>query len=483
MRPFALFAVMLLLSAEGAEAPPRNNVLFIMADDFKVEGGAWGTRALTPHLDRLAARSTRFEAAYCQQALCNPSRSSLLTGLRPDTLGLWGNSVHFRQLRPDVVTLPHRFRLAGYETRGVGKIFHNWHTTEKGDARAWSAPEFLHYANHGDDVPKVPGTPPPSAVTGVPRLRKYGKVPLTECREVPDEAYYAGQVAAEAVRQLGEIKDKPFFLAVGFWKPHAPFNAPAKYWSLYRREQFREGVGTIPLGAPAQAFHESLEILGKAGAPTAEEAAEMRHGYLANISYLDAQVGKVLEALARSGVADRTTVVFVADHGYHVGEHTLWGKTSNFELDARVPLMVSLPGQSRGATTRSFAELIDLYPTLLEVCALARPEWLEGASLLPVLHDPLRSVKEAAFTQHPRPAYFDRTPTAKPMTMGYSVRTAAGRYTEWRDWGTGQPVAREFYAAADEPAETVNRVDDPAYAAAVAAAERILRQTHPRQAR
>jgi iduronate 2-sulfatase len=477
----ALIAVALVISrAPNDRAPRPPNVLFIMADDLRLEAGMGGLRAHAPNLVRLNARATRFYATYCQQAVCNPSRSSLLTGLRPDSIGLWNNSVHFRQLRPDVVTLPQRFKLAGYETRGVGKIFHNWHTAEKGDARAWSAPEFLHYANHGDDAPMVSGTLPPNQVTGVTGLRKYGQVPMTECRDVPDEAYYDGRVAAEAVRTLAEVKDRPFFLAVGFWKPHAPFNAPAKYWSLYRREQFADYDGRRPAGAPAQAFHESSEILGKGRAPTPAEAAEMRHGYFANIAYLDAQVGKLLDALDRSGVADRTVIVFVSDHGYHLGEHSLWGKTSNFEFDARVPMLISLPGQTRGAMTASFAELIDLYPTLLEICGLPRKDRLDGTSLLPVLRNPAATVKDAAFTQHPRPAYFDRTKDGRPTTMGYSVRTKEGRYTEWRDWTTGQPVAREFYVAADEPAETVNRIDDPAHAGSVAAMEKMLLTTHPR---
>ncbi|MFM9000083.1 MAG: sulfatase [Opitutia bacterium] len=480
MRPS--LPALLLLAALASGGETRTNVLFSMADDLRAETGVGGLYPHTPNLTRLGAKATKFHAAHCQQAVCNPSRSSLLTGLRPDTIGLWNNSVHFRQLQPDVVTLPHRFKLSGYETRCVGKIFHNWHTAEKGDAQAWSAPEFLHYANHGDDTPKVAGDLPPNQVTGVPGVRKYGQVPMTECREVPDEAYYDGRVAAEAVRTLGEIKDRPFFLAVGFWKPHAPFNAPAKYWSLYRRAQFMDFDGRRPAGAPEQAFHESSEILGKGPAPTPEEAAEMRHGYFANLAYLDAQIGKLLDALDRTGVADRTAVVFVSDHGYHLGENSLWGKTSNFEFDARVPLMISLPGQRRGAATASFAELIDLYPTLLEVCDIPRKDRLDGTSLMPVLRDPAAKVKDAAFTQHPRPAYFDRAPGGRPTTMGYSVRTAAGRYTEWRDWTTGRPVAREFYVATStvKSDEAVNRVDFPAHAAAVAEAEKALLAVHPR---
>ena len=196
--------------------PPRLNVLFIVADDLRPELGCYGSPALTPNIDGLAKRGVRFDRAYCQQALCNPSRSSFLTGLRPDTLHLWVNGTHFREKNPDVITLPQWFKEHGYITRDVGKIFHNWHTKVKGDRRSWTSEEFLYYANHGDDKPMV----------DEPAPKNLAKFPRCEQRDVPDEAYYDGRVAKEAVRVLGEIKDKPFFLAVGFWKPHAPFNAP-----------------------------------------------------------------------------------------------------------------------------------------------------------------------------------------------------------------------------------------------------------------
>ncbi len=482
----ALFLALLagLAVRPTAAAQPRLNVLFILADDYRPELGGYGSAALTPHLDRLSRRAVSFDRAYCQQAVCNPSRSSLLTGLRPDTLGLWNNGTHFRELKPDVVTLPQHFRIHGYVTRCVGKIFHNWHTKEKGDPRAWSAPEFLHYANHGDDAPQVAGALPPNHATGGPR--PYGNVPMCESRDVPDEAYYDGRVAAEAVRVLAEVKDRPFFLAVGFWKPHAPFNAPKRYWDLYDPAKLPALDPRWPEGAPEIAGHDSREILGLAGArvtPTPAQAREMRHGYFANVSFLDAQVGKVLDALERSGVADRTLVIFAGDHGFHLGEHGLWAKTSNFELDARVPLMIALPDRRHGGRrTPAFAELVDLYPTLNALCGLPAVPGLEGTSLVPVLDDPSARVKPAAFTQHPRPAYFDREPAKVPLTMGYSVRTTDGRYTEWRDWTTGATVAREFYAEADQPAETRNLADDPRHAAARLSAERLLRAQFPSRA-
>lgn len=442
-------------AAGAAGGPPggRLNVLHIIADDLRCDLGSLGGPALTPHLDALARRGVSFRAAYCQQALCNPSRSSFLTGRRPDSLQLWHNGLHFRRPNPGIVTLPEHFRLAGWETRGVGKIFHNWHTTPKGDRQSWSADEFLHYANHGDDTAILPGVtadklPPNSCL---PYARPYGTsaAPLCECRDVPDEAYYDGRVAAEAVRTLGEIKDRPFLLAVGFWKPHAPFNAPKKYWDLYRRDRLPVFRADRPEGAPDVAFHDGRELRGVPPNSmdfTPGQVAEIRHGYLAAISYMDAQVGRVLAELDRLGLRDRTVVVFHSDHGYHVGENGLWAKTSNFERDARVPLIIAPPGcREAGKSAAGPVELLDLFPTVCDLAGLRPPTGLEGASLVPVLADVRKSVKPAAFTQHPRPAYFDRTPKGAPDVMGCSVRTGRVRLTEWRDWETGRLVGEELY--------------------------------------
>jgi iduronate 2-sulfatase len=485
-------AVLLLLCLSWgwifpAESPAadRPNVLLLVADDLRAELATYDSPAITPHLQRLAQQSLQFDRAYCQQAVCNPSRSSFLTGRRPDSLRIWNNGTHFRELNPGIITLPQWFKEQGYTTRCVGKIFHNWHTAVHGDRMSWSADEFLHYANHGDDVAQVTGELPPNRATTTTGFG-YANTGICECRDVPDEAYFDGRVAAEAVRVLEEVKSGPFFLAVGFWKPHAQFNAPQRYWDLYDRSQLPPLNPSRPAGAPELAFHESTEVLGpvdKQHQPTPAEAAEMRHGYFANISYMDAQLGKVLEALAASGVAERTIVIFLSDHGYHLGEHTLWGKTSNFELDARVPLLIHRPGlPSAGQRTQSLAELIDLFPTLTDLCGLPQPAGLEGRSLLPVLENPAVEVKEAAYTQHPRPAYFDRTPTRQPAAMGVSVRTRQARYTEWRDWQTGSVLARELYADDDEPAETRNLADTPAAAELQAAATQLLWQQFPPRA-
>jgi iduronate 2-sulfatase len=470
--------VVVLFFAVGlpaAAAEKRLNVLFLLADDLRPELGCYGSPAKTPNIDALARRGVQFNRAYCQQALCNPSRSSMLTGQRPDTLRQWNNGTHFRDRNPDVVTVPQHFKANGYVTRDVGKIFHNWHTAVKGDPQSWSAPEFLHYENHGNDKPLVEGKLGDNLATA----------PKCERISVPDDAYFDGRVAAEAIRVLGEIKDQPFFLAVGFWKPHAPFNAPAKYWDLYDRAALALVDPRRPEGAIEWAFHDGRELRGippNQVTFSTPEVAEIRHGYFAGVSYLDVQVGQVLAALDKEGLADSTVIVLCGDHGYHLGEHDLWAKTSCFELDARVPLLVVPPEcKQAGAKSDALVELLDLYPTLVELCELPAPGKLEGKSLQPVLDNPASTIKPAAFTQHPRPAYYDRTEKGVPDAMGYSVRTDKVRYTEWRDWETGKVLGRELYDHAADPGETRNLATSHSDqdAMALLAARRLLHEQFP----
>jgi len=441
-----LFAVLTLVSGLIAREPEKSpNVLFIAVDDLRVELGCYGSgHVLSPQIDALAARGMLFERAYCQQALCNPSRASVLTGLRPDTLRVWDLPTHFRETHPEVVTLPQLFRQHGYHARGVGKIFHNWRQDDwKGDEESWSVPSVLHYGTHGADKPKVKGELPPNLASS-----RGG----TECRDVPDEAYYDGRVAKAAIEALREIADagEPFFLGVGFWKPHTPFNAPKKYWDLYDRE-------TIPLPArvapPADVPDLALTGSRYRDGLASDRLREMHHGHLAAISYLDAQVGKVLDELDRLGLAENTIIVFWSDHGLHLGEHGLVNKTTTFELDARVPLLIAAPGLAGGRRTAGLVELLDLYPTLTDLCGLDAPPELEGVSLRPLLDDPAATVREAALTQAPRPNYLRG---GRPETMGYSIRTDRFRYTEWRDFDTGAPQARELYDHRVDPGETVN---------------------------
>jgi iduronate 2-sulfatase len=461
----SLLAILLLTfpgattCANAAEPTAKYNILFIAADDLRNDLGCYGNReAKTPNFDRLAKRSVLFNRAYCQQAVCNPSRASLLTGRRPDTLRVWDLPTHFRSNMPDVVTLPQYFKQQGYFTQNIGKIFHNFRQTIQGDPDSWSVPAVMHYANHGDDKPVVEGPLAPSLAQDL----------KCEQRDVPDEAYFDGRVANLAVVALRELcgKSQPFFLAVGFWKPHSPFNAPKRYWDFYSRDDVALPKNPDwPLDAPRLAWHDSREILTTQGRTLSPEAIrEIRHGYLANISYFDAQLGKVLDELDRLQLADSTVIVFWSDHGYHLGEQSLWAKTSNFELDARVPMLIAAPGMANGSKTDALAELLDLYPTLVEVCGLPQPPGLEGTSLVPVLKDPKATVNESALTQHPRPAYYDRDSPLAPAAMGYSLRTDRFRYTEWRDWKSGATAARELYDHQSDPDETRNVAADPRYA-------------------
>jgi iduronate 2-sulfatase len=455
----------------ASPAAERLNVLFIAADDLRCDLGSYGHRLVqTPNLNKLAARGIQFNRAYCQQAVCNPSRASLLTGRRPDTLRIWDLPTHFRGVAPGVVTLPQHFKDHGWFTQNIGKIFHNWIHTVHGDPVSWSVPAEMHFANHGSDKPVVDGPLPPNLASDM----------KCERRDVPDEAYFDGRVAAKSVAALREIKARgqPFFLAVGFWKPHAPFNAPKKYWDLYDRAQIPPpDPADWPTDAPRVAWHNSREILGEKGREPGEAAVrEIRHGYLAAISYLDAQLGKVIDELDRLGLADHTVIVFWSDHGYHLGEHTLWAKTSNFENDARVPLIIAPPkARHAGAKTEALAELLDLYPTLVDLCGLPKMDGLEGTSLAPVLNDPRKSVKSAACTQHPRPAYYK----GQPETMGVSARTDRYRYTEWRDFKTGEVVACELYDHRQDPRETRNVVASPPDPVAFDEAVRLLHRGFP----
>lgn len=448
-------------------ASKKLNVLFIASDDLRTELGCYGDpQAKTPNLDRLAKRGMVFDRAYCQQALCNPSRASLMTSRRPDTLGVWDLPTHFREVMPDVVTLPQHFKNNGYFTRDIGKIFHNWVQKIHGDPDSWSVPAEMHFNNHGADKPQVDGPVPPNLA----------KDPKCEMRDVPDEAYFDGRIAAKSVQALRDIKKsgKPFFLAVGFWKPHSPFNAPKKYWDLYERDKITwPDPAEWPKGTDRIAWHNSQEILSVKQRKLSPEAVkEIRHGYLAAVSYLDAQVGKVVDELDRLGFGKNTVIVFWSDHGYHLGEHTLWAKTSNFDLDAHVPLIISAPGmKTAGSRTDSLAELLDMYPTIVDLCGLPKAPGVEGVSLVPILKNPKASVQQVAITQHPRPAYYK----GQPEYMGYSARNARWRYTEWRRWSDGKVMARELYDHDHDPKETVNLVEQPAYKDEAAAMAKLLK--------
>lgn len=413
-------------------ADEKFNVLFIGADDLNCSLGCYGhSDVASPHLDRLAQEGTLFENAYCQQAVCNPSRASLMTGLRPDTIRVWDLRADFRTAVPDAVTLPQHFKTYGYFTRGIGKMFHNMGDLD--DQPSWSVPAVLHAGRHSDTYALVPADWQPGKKRGA-----------FEKGDLPDTAYRDGKIAELACEQLRSIGDQPFFLAVGFWRPHLPFLAPKKYWDRYDRDKLELPERFSPPDmVPSVALHDSRELKSYGPDPkklSPQERRELWHGYYASISYLDEQVGKLLTTLTETGLDKNTIVVFWSDHGFHLGQHSLWCKTSCFELDARVPLIISAPGFPGGQVSDSMVELVDLYPTLAELCGLPSAA-TEGKSLLPILEDPQVEVKDFAMTQHPRPAYYK----GQPEVMGYSLRSSRFRYTEWRDWISGEAVAKELY--------------------------------------
>jgi iduronate 2-sulfatase len=451
--------ICLLAVAICSHAKPPN-ILFIVADDLNCAIGPYGDEAaVTPNLNHLAARGLVFNKAYCQQAVCNPSRSSFLTGLRPTTVKIDDLRKGFRDVAPGgstLITFPEHFKNHGYFCQNIGKVFHNMGETQ--DRRSWSIDEVLFKGTHAADTVH---TNTPEAL----RELNIKKAPTTEAPDGPDTLYRDGQIANLSAAMLREhpADGQPFFLAVGFWRPHLPFVAPKKYWDLVDPMKIpMPSPATAPSGVPDIAMHESREIRSYGTTPqdrpfTEKEIRHFRHGYYASITFMDAQIGKVLDGLEAAGHADDTIVVFTSDHGFHIGEQSLWGKTSNFELDARVPLIIADPrvSNSQGAVTDSLAELLDLYPTLAEMAGIGDnlSQRLEGVSLAPVIQDPTTSVQDAAFTQHQQPFY---GAPSNWKGWGYSIRTADRRYTEWRAIGEGSTIAHELYDHSIDPGETKN---------------------------
>ncbi len=450
-------------AARSETPPPKPNVLFIAVDDLRTSLGCYGDPlAKSPNMDRLASESRLFNRAYTHQAVCGPARTAILTGRLPDHNRSWHNRNLFRHTNPDSVTLPQLFKNHGYHTQAMGKVF-------SGDEReldpvSWSVPEVLHgegWKNYA-----------------LPRSAGAGKQMPYEAADVPDDGYSDGKLANLAVATLGKLKQQaqPFFLAVGFFKPHLPFNAPKKYWDLHDPAKFDlPGEPERVRGAPEIAYHTHRELGGYTGMPeddrlNAAQTRTLRHGYYACVSYTDAQVGKVLDALKRLELERNTIVVLWGDHGYALGDAGRWCKGTNWDLDTRVPLLLHVPGMAQpGHATNAIVEYVDVYPTLAELADLPAPSYLAGRSLTPILRDPASRGREFAFSQFSRPFS-----AAAPAAMGYTMRTATHRYTRWVKWPSRQTIVEELYdyraPTSAEPRWTVfverqNMIDHPEYAA------------------
>lgn len=467
-----LFTLWLPFTVVGAE---KMNVLFIAVDDLRPDLGCYGVaHAKTPHIDRLAARGVVFDRAYCQQAVCSPSRSSILTGKRPDATKVWDLETHFRAALPDVVTLPQHFRESGYHTVGLGKVEHGGFE----DGRSWSDPRWFP---SGRLVSVDPADWTKQTVTpfeGVPsefanplsrdqgKKSKGGRIKLGPAYEISpkaDDELPDGATAAEAVKRIAALKatGEPFFLAVGFVKPHLPFVAPKKYWDLHDPSKIPlPERDTLPDGTAGFVGHTNGELHSYPGVPQGNPlpdafARTLRHGYHACISYIDAQVGRLLDALEREGIADNTVVILWGDHGWQLGDHGMWHKHTNFERATRAPLIVSAPGfAGAGGTCRAPVEFVDIYPTLADVCGLAVPEGLDGRSLRRYLEDPAAPMQKPAISQYPR-----SSPEHGGSLMGYSVRDERWRATFWRKRNGTNIGYIELYDEVNDPAETVNLAD------------------------
>lgn len=480
-----LASVLVLTLIASADAAARRNVLFITADDLRPWLAAYGhPLAQTPHLDRLAASGVRFERAYVQQAWCAPSRTSVLTGLRPDTTRVYDLETHFRANVPDVVTLPQHFRRHGYATAAFGKVYHE----SMDDAPSWSNPRSdlsLPGGTFGGTF--FYGTAENVAAAAQNRARPGYAAPTEKGPDDPN-LYPDERITTAAIEFLRTREHTPFFLAVGFYKPHLPFTAPTRHWDRYRREDLKvTGPLTPPAGAPASAFlaraehHNYTGLAGYVDKPVPPDtAAELIHGYLACISFIDEQVGRLLDALDELKLADNTIVVFWGDHGFKLGEYGQWSKNSNLEIDTRVPLLVAGPGVQRGVRTEALTETLDLYPTLAELTALPAPRGVEGRSFAALLRGERTDHKRAAFSQIIRNAERTYTTYARAMEMGQAVRTDRYRFVRWwRRSEPARPFAFELYDHTRDPGETVNVADQPRYTAAIEELNALLDRTMP----
>ena len=473
-----ILGLSLILAGTKLTAQQRN-VLFIAVDDLKPLIGAYGDKvAITPNLDKLMARGVSFTNAHCQQAVCGPSRASLLTGLYPDVTEVWDLHTQMRSRNPKIVTLPQYFRENGYETVGMGKIFDGGSVDEAQDKRSWSVPYIYPEANdpvYGEPAGNYYQLPANKDILlplqdEAKKLGLKGKeyrlyikkhMPSTEMLDISDEGYFDGAMAGAAANMLDDLakKDKPFFFCVGFIRPHLPFVAPKKYWDLYDRNSLplaafqQQAAQTIDLS-----YHDSPELRAYTDIPDAfqengllneAKQRELIHGYYACVSYIDAQIGRILDALDQNGLKDNTSIVLWGDHGWHLGDHGLWNKHSNFEQATRVPLIFADSRYQSGVQNGSPVEFIDIFPTLCDLTSLKVPTHLQGNSLLPLLSGKAKSVKEFAVSQYPRNGH-----------MGYSLRNERYRFTAWMKDKNTQPNATilfmELYDYKKDPLEKVN---------------------------
>ncbi len=432
--------------SQANEPVRRPNVLLICVDDLKPVLGCYGDKiAKTPNIDRLAGQGVLFESAYCNQAVCSPSRNALMTSLRPQTLGIYDLATNFRRSHPDAVTVAQHFQQNGYTTQALGKVFHVGHGNAEDDV-SWTVP---HWRPKAVQYQLAESQDNKRATNNGPRGT------ATESADVADEAYGDGQIAVEAAARItaaAENKDQPFLIACGFLKPHLPFVAPKKYWDLYDSNTVpMPPVTEVPRNAPSYAPQFGGELrqysdMPREGAISEEDTRRLIHGYYAATSYTDAQIGRVLDALDASGVRNNTIVVLWGDHGWHLGDHGMWCKHTNYEQATRIPLIISSPGCAAGQKSRALIETVDVYPTLCELAGLPARDGLDGLSAAATLKSPDVQTRESVIHVYPR-----------GERLGRAIRTKRFRMVEWKVPGADASDAEyELYDYEEDPLETVN---------------------------
>jgi iduronate 2-sulfatase len=454
--------LLLLLAAllPGWLTAAQPNVLLILVDDLKPALGCYGDAAAkTPHIDRLASRGMRFDLAYCNQAVCAPSRFTLMLGSHSTTTGLYGLGSQLRRRWPEAVTMPQYFAKHGWHTESLGKVFHMGHGNE-GDPQSFSVPHFKDKVIEYLDPASTQGgqlTREEALFTNqkLDQIRTLPRGAAFESPDAKDEDYADGRVAAETIQRLRSAT-KPFFIAAGFVRPHLPFCAPKRYWDMHDPSKLpMPAHELLPEGSPRVAQKRGGEIAAYAPVPEGDVAfspdlkRQLIRGYYAATSYVDAQIGKVLDELERSGLANDTIVVLWGDHGFHLGDLGIWTKHTNYEQANHIPLLITAPGvTSPGSSTRQLAETVDIFPTLAELAQLPAPAGtptIDGRSLVPVLKDPQARIRDHAFHCYPK------------EKMGRAIRTERYRLVEWKKPGTPPETAElELYDYEADALETKN---------------------------
>jgi iduronate 2-sulfatase len=459
-----LFICLILNCALGAQAATKPNVLLLCVDDLKPALGCYGDKlAITPNIDRLAARGMRFDLAYCNQSVCAPSRNNLMLGSRSTSLGIYGLGLHFRDVLPDAVTLTQHFMQHGWRAEAVGKILHTGHGNHD-DPHSWSVPTVVEKVVEYLDPKNSAGgrlTREEAFFTNqkLGEIRSLPRGAAWENTDVPDNAYADGRIADAGIARLRAAKkrvDTPFFLALGFVKPHLPFTAPKKYWDLHDPAKFTLAPDqTDPEGAPPFAGKVGGEIVNY-DPLTVENLREegiqrtLLHAYYACATFADAQIGRVLDEVDRLGFADNTIIVLWGDHGWHLGDHGYWTKHTTYEQANRIPILIVAPGVAKpDSSSKQLVETVDIFPTLAELAGLPAPtgpQPIDGLSLVPVLRDPSRILRDHAYHCYPR-----------GERMGRAIRTERYRLVEWKRPGAPADTAEfELYDYVADPGERKN---------------------------